>query len=55
MLWFEMLMALTAIVVLDLANGARPVVFKGRGKSHGVRRKREERDGNTRSTGTYRA
>jgi hypothetical protein len=53
MLWFEMLLALTTIIVLDLANGARPVVFKRRGKSHGVRGMQGERVGNVRSTRTY--
>jgi hypothetical protein len=55
MLWFEMLMALSAIVALDLASGARSMAFKGRGKSHGVHGKRGERDGNTRSSRTNRA
>lgn len=30
MLWIEMLMALMAIVALDLANSARPVVVRRR-------------------------
>jgi hypothetical protein len=55
MVWFEMLLALTAIVALDLANGVRPVVVKRRGKSHGVLENRGGRDGHTRSTRTHRA
>jgi hypothetical protein len=55
MLWFEMLMALTAIIALDLANGARPVLFKRRGKSHGVHGKQGVRDSNDRAARTYRA
>ncbi len=30
MLWFAMLMALTAVIALDLANAARPAVFRRR-------------------------
>jgi len=31
MLWIEMLMALISVIALDLANDARPVLFRRRG------------------------
>jgi hypothetical protein len=51
MLWFEMVMALSAVVALDLANAAKPVVFRRRNgaSSNGKRNQRGASDGRTRS------
>ena len=51
MLWFEMLMALVAILALDLANDARPVLFRRRenAKSKESRNEQGASDGRIRS------
>jgi hypothetical protein len=51
MLWFEMLMALVAVVALDLANSTKPAVFRRRNgaSTNGKRTQRGGSDGRTRS------